>query len=141
MKKIEVVAAIIINDNKILCMQRRKNKLEYISKKFEFPGGKVEVNESLTEALMRELCEEMNINVKVESDNYFMKVVHTYQDFMITLHAFKVYDKVEKFIMNDHIASVWSELKDLKKLDWAAADYPIIEKLMEEDYENRNNVK
>lgn len=138
MKKIEVVAAIIINDNKVLCMQRKENKLEYISKKFEFPGGKVEVNESLTEALMRELKEEMNINANIKNEDYFMRVVHTYQDFIITLHAFKVYDKIGDFVMNDHISSVWLERKNLKELDWAAADYPIIKKLMEEKDENRN---
>ena len=42
MKKIEVVAAIIYFENKILCVKRPKNKLSYISEKFEFPGGKIE---------------------------------------------------------------------------------------------------
>ena len=59
MKKIEVVAAIIKNENKILCVQRAKNKLDYISEKFEFPGGKIEKKETKTEALRRELVEEM----------------------------------------------------------------------------------
>ncbi len=43
MKKVEVVAAILKFENKILCVQRAKNKLPYISEKFEFPGGKIEV--------------------------------------------------------------------------------------------------
>ncbi len=51
MKKIEVVAAIIYFENKILCVQRPKNKLSYISEKFEFPGGKIEKGESQKEAL------------------------------------------------------------------------------------------
>lgn len=42
MKKIEVVAAIIYFENKIFCVQRPGNKLSYISKKFEFPDGKIE---------------------------------------------------------------------------------------------------
>jgi 8-oxo-dGTP diphosphatase len=42
MKKIEVVAAIIYFDNQILCVQRPKSKLTYISEKYEFPGGKIE---------------------------------------------------------------------------------------------------
>ena len=48
MKKIEVVAAIIKLDDEILCVQRQKNKLPYISEKFEFPGGKIETGETLT---------------------------------------------------------------------------------------------
>ena len=43
MKTIEVVAAIILSDGKILCLQRGENKLSYISKKYEFPGGKIEL--------------------------------------------------------------------------------------------------
>ena len=46
MKHIEVVAAIIIYENKILCVQRGENKLSYISKKYEFPDGKMEPGET-----------------------------------------------------------------------------------------------
>ena len=60
MKKIEVVAGIIFFEDKILCVQRPKNKLTYISEKFEFPGGKIEKNETNIEALNRELLEELN---------------------------------------------------------------------------------
>lgn len=42
LKKIEVVAAVIIHNDQILCVQRPENKLAYISKKFEFPCGKIE---------------------------------------------------------------------------------------------------
>lgn len=45
MKEIKVSAAIIINKGKILCVQRGVNKFEYISNKFEFPGGKIEEGE------------------------------------------------------------------------------------------------
>jgi 8-oxo-dGTP diphosphatase len=40
MKQVHVTAAVIIREGKILCVQRGENKLEYISKKWEFPGGK-----------------------------------------------------------------------------------------------------
>lgn len=45
MKHYEVVAAVIEHDGKILCMQRNKGKFDYVSYKFEFPGGKVEAGE------------------------------------------------------------------------------------------------
>ena len=59
MKKIEVVAAIIYFRNEVLCVQRPENKYSYISKKFEFPGGKIEAGESKQEALKREIMEEV----------------------------------------------------------------------------------
>ena len=59
MKQIEVVAAIIIKDNRILCTQRSKHKYSYISEKFEFPGGKIEEGETEVEALIREIQEEL----------------------------------------------------------------------------------
>ena len=46
MKAIEVAAAIIFREEKVLCVQRPENAKEYISLKWEFPGGKVEVGES-----------------------------------------------------------------------------------------------
>lgn len=51
MKKIEVVAAVIKHEDLILCAQRQKSSLEYISEKFEFPGGKIESGETKKEAL------------------------------------------------------------------------------------------
>ena len=69
MKKYEVVAAIIIYEDKILCMQRNKGKYDYVSYKYEFPGGKLEAGETKIQALERELREEMELNVSLkESD-------------------------------------------------------------------------
>ena len=53
MKSIEVVAGIIFFKNQILCVQRPESKHQYISKKFEFPGGKVEPEETKIEALTK----------------------------------------------------------------------------------------
>ena len=56
MKEIKVVAAIIKNGHKILCAQRGPAKLDYISHKWEFPGGKVEPGETLEQAMHAFLC-------------------------------------------------------------------------------------
>ncbi len=128
MKKIEVVAAIIYFEDRILCLQRPKNKYNYISEKYEFPGGKIEAGETNEEALRRELLEELNISVKIKS--FFLTVVFQYPDFELTMHSYICEVKTKDLTLNEHIALEWLTLKDLKKLDWAAADVPIVNKLV-----------
>ena len=82
MKKVEVVAGIIYSNSEILCVQRGPNKLVYISEKFEFPGGKIEANETREEALKRELFEELEIEPTVMSN--YSTVVHEYPDFELS---------------------------------------------------------
>lgn len=128
MKKIEVVAAIIFFEDKILCLQRPENKYDYISRKFEFPGGKIEEGETKEEALKRELLEELNISVKIKS--FFLTVIFQYPDFELTMHSYICEVKTKELTLNEHIAIEWLTLKDLNKLDWAAADIPIVNKLV-----------
>ena len=132
MKQIEVVAAIIICNEKILCMQRGKGKFDYISFKYEFPGGKIETSETLTCALEREIKEEMEIEIIVSQSDYFNTIKHKYPDFEITMHAFICKINEERFSRNEHVNHVWANLSDLNNLDWAAADLPIVEKLISE---------
>ena len=128
MKKIEVVAAIIYFENKILCVQRPKNKLTYISEKFEFPGGKIESGETKEEALSREIFEELNMAVDIKS--FYLKVIHEYRDFEITMHCFKCEADTNAFTLVEHIAYKWLGVEELTGLDWAAADIPIVKKLV-----------
>ena len=130
MKRNEVVAAIIEYKGKILCMQRKEGKYEYVSKKYEFPGGKIELGETRTQALVREIKEELDIDIHVSEDNYFMSINHVYPDFEITMHSFYVKVESPYFVMKEHLDYKWLDVKDLKSLDWAPADEPIIEKLM-----------
>jgi 8-oxo-dGTP diphosphatase len=127
MKKIEVVAGIIYCKNQILCVQRPKNKLHYISEKFEFPGGKIEEGETQKEALKREILEELNISTKIKS--LFMTVVHEYPDFELTMHTFICEVETKELTLVEHIDQKWLTPEELKTLDWAAADIPIVNKL------------
>ena len=128
MKRIEVVAAIIINNDKILCMQRGQNTYHYISNKFEFPGGKVENNETKVESLKREILEELNM--EIEPIQEFMTVFHQYPDFELTMHSFICTCKNTNLTLTEHRSFKWLNRKELAQLDWAAADIPIVEKLM-----------
>lgn len=128
MKRIEVVAAIIKHDNKILCVQRNENKLSYISKKYEFPGGKMEANETKKETIVREIKEELALDIIVNEE--YLTVTHQYPDFLLIMHSFICNCNSTDLILNEHINYKWLELKELENLDWAAADIPIVNKLM-----------
>lgn len=126
-KSLEVVAAIIIKNNKIFAAQR-KDEGE-LAKKWEFPGGKIENNETKEEALKRELKEEMDIDVVVL--DYFLTVKHEYKTFNITLHSYICKLDSEKINLNEHIDSKWLSNDELFNVDWALADIPIVKKLKE----------
>jgi 8-oxo-dGTP diphosphatase len=128
MKKIEVVAGVIYFEDEILCVQRPKNKYPYISEKFEFPGGKIEDGESKEDALHRELLEELNLSTKIKSS--FLTVVHQYPDFELTMHSFICEVERKNLTLREHIDQKWLKINELDSLDWAAADVPIVEKLV-----------
>jgi len=131
MKKIEVVAAIIVYKELILCTQRNKSKLKYISNKFEFPGGKIEEGETKKEALKRELIEELNIEPIIE--DLYLSVIHQYPDFELTMHSFICTTNSLNITLNEHISHQWLNKEELNRLDWAAADVPIVQKLIKND--------
>ena len=130
MKKIDVVAAIIQCGEETLCVQRGLAKLEYISKKYEFPGGKIEAGETKESAIIREIKEELQLDI-IEPI-YFNTVNHQYPDFFITMHSFICLVKNKDIVLTEHIDQKWLEIEELGSLDWAAADIPIVQKLQTE---------
>ena len=127
MKKIEVVAAIIRKNDNFLCCQRKKHKLTYLSERWEFPGGKIEAGESKTQALTREIDEELEM--KIYDIKFALTVVHNYIDFELTMHVFNVKTNKDKFKLHAHQDAIWAPLQELSKLNWAAADIPIVKYL------------
>jgi len=133
MKHIQVVAAIIVYNNcEILCMRRGPGRHDYLTGKYEFPGGKIEPGEEMPQALMRELKEEMELELEIKAEDYYMTVNHIYPDFEITMHSFicRVGDK--QFVRREHTDHKWLKVEELKGLDWAMADMPIVERIVAE---------
>lgn len=126
-KNIEVVAAIIQRNGKYLAVQRGPAKLDYISHKWEFPGGKVEVGESLETAIERELQEELH--VEVSGLKLLTTVNHEYPDFHITMHCFLCHLETKDVTLTEHIDSRWLSGSELWDVDWAAADIPAVKAL------------
>ncbi|WP_173912936.1 (deoxy)nucleoside triphosphate pyrophosphohydrolase [Acinetobacter sp. Marseille-Q1618] len=127
MKSIEVVAAIIIKDGKFLVVQRGKAKFDYVSYKWEFPGGKVETDETLKQAISREILEELHIHIK--PIDLFVTVEHTYPDFHLVMHCFICAYEYGDIELTEHIRLAWLNYSELHSVDWAEADKPVLQYL------------
>ncbi|MFM2476384.1 (deoxy)nucleoside triphosphate pyrophosphohydrolase [Celerinatantimonas sp. MCCC 1A17872] len=127
-KHIEVVAAVIYRDGKYLAVQRGKAKYDYVSYKWEFPGGKVEPGESLESALQRELKEELKI--EISGIKLLTTVKHEYPDFHITMHCFLCQLKSSEITLIEHINLAWLTLKSISTIELADADKKVIRILL-----------
>ncbi|MDG1904691.1 MAG: (deoxy)nucleoside triphosphate pyrophosphohydrolase [Arenicella sp.] len=126
---IEVVAAVIELEGKVLAFQRGPAKYEYVSNKFEFPGGKVEEGEDHKLALARELREELELDAEV--NEHIVTVEHTYPDFSVKMHCFLVHLDQFDGQLTEHTSFAHVTLSDATELDWIQADRPVLEILQE----------
>ncbi|MEG0314948.1 MAG: (deoxy)nucleoside triphosphate pyrophosphohydrolase [Erysipelotrichaceae bacterium] len=132
MKTIKVVAAVIHKDNKILIAQRLKGEFEG---RWEFPGGKIEANESPREALIREIREELEVSIDIE--NYLMTATYQYKDFRLEMECYMCSIKEPITILNDHKAIKWIPSNiNINKINWVKADVQVIRKALIEIKKN-----
>ena len=126
-KTVKVVGAIIENENKeILCALRSKDMS--LGKFWEFPGGKIEQGESIGDAIVREIKEELGCTI--EFVDVFHDTTHEYENIivnLITAHC-KLVDGTPK--ASEHAKLLWLSNDYLESLTWAPADIPTIEKLL-----------
>jgi len=127
MKTINVVAGVVRNGSKFLCVQRGYHKYPYISEKWEFPGGKLEDGETPEAALIRELKEELELNAF--NLNYLLTVDHSYPDFRIIMKTYVCESTSTEFQLSEHQMGLWLGVDEMVGLDWAAADVPIVNAL------------
>lgn len=95
--------------------------------KWEFPGGKVESNETVAQALSRELIEE--VDIKVLSCLPLMTIEHDYGDKKVCLDVFVVDNYEGEPCAQEGQQEGWFTLNALKKLDFPEANQAIIAKL------------
>ncbi|MDO4384126.1 MAG: (deoxy)nucleoside triphosphate pyrophosphohydrolase [Eubacteriales bacterium] len=124
MKRIEVVAAIIIRDGKVFATQRGYGEFK---DGWEFPGGKVEPGETGEEALMREIREELDAEIRV--DRLLETVEYDYPKFHLTMHCFICELLSGKLVLKEHEAARWLSRDELNTVDWLPADVGVAEML------------
>ena len=118
MDKFDVVAAIIIKDDKYFIAQRNRNK--HMGLSWEFPGGKVEEGESFEIALKREIKEELNIEINIKNK----LGEENYQDDKINvkLHYFICSHFNGEIILSEHEDSAWITKNEFKNYNFAEGD-------------------
>ena len=126
---LEVSAGIITNGHSVLCFRKGSSKYDYLSFRYEFPGGKIEHNEDSRQALVRELKEELNLEVSESELNLFTEQIFDYPDFSVHIRYFIVNIISPKYELKEHESVLWSSPSELHKLNWADADRAIISKL------------
>lgn len=124
MREIEVVAAIIIKDGRVLATQRGYGDYKDW---WEFPGGKIEEGESPEEALEREIEEELKARVKV--GDFFMSVEYDYPKFHMLMSCYICELLSEDVVLVEHESARWLGRDDIGSVKWLPSDIEIVEKL------------
>jgi len=123
-KTIHVVAAIIIDGDKILATQRGDGDFKG---GWEFPGGKIEDNENPKEALVREIKEELGVDIDVH--DLFETVLYSYPNFNLNMQCFICEITHGIITLHEHLAYQWLTKDTLNHVHWLPADVELIEKI------------
>lgn len=121
---ITVVAALIVRDNKVLIAKRSTGDPNVFGK-WEFPGGKVELNEDEIDAIQREIKEEFELEVRPM--HFIINNIHQYEDVTIDLRLYACEYIKGSFKLLDHTAYEWVDKKDLLNYELCPADVPLAE--------------
>ncbi|MBE0639208.1 MAG: (deoxy)nucleoside triphosphate pyrophosphohydrolase [Bacteroidales bacterium] len=119
---IEVTCSIIEKDGKVLATRRASGS--HLAGLWEFPGGKIEPGETDEECIIREILEELNLNIEIIGK--LQPVEHLYSDKSIRLIPFICKLSSGQLTLKDHSEYRWLGINELQSLDWAEADIKVV---------------
>ena len=125
-KIIEVVGAAIIKEDKVLAMQRSDQMT--LPGMWEFPGGKVEADETEQEALIREIKEELNVTINIL--DYINEASYDYDFGTVQLKFYTAEIISGQITLEEHSDGKWVTADELKNIDWAPVDIPAAKALV-----------
>lgn len=124
MKTINVVAAVIISENKVFATQRGYGDFKG---GWEFPGGKIEPNETPEAALVREIKEELEAEIEVVE--YLHTVEYDYPKFHLSMACYICRVKSGNLVLKEHKAAKWLTIDTFNSVEWLPADIEVVEKV------------
>lgn len=126
MKNIRVAAAVIRKDDKIFATQRGYGEFK---DGWEFPGGKIEEGETPEQALVREIREELNTEIRV--GERIGTVEYDYPKFHLSMDCFWCEIVQGMLELKEHEAAKWLTKDTLHSVEWLPADVEVIERIRE----------
>lgn len=126
MKTVEVVAAVLMENDKVLATQRGYGVLKGF---WEFPGGKIEPGEDHMEALRREIEEELNVALHIS--DFLCTVEYSYPSFELIMHCYVCTIREGSIRLHEHMAANWLPREQLRDVDWLPADIAVVKALEE----------
>lgn len=126
-KRIEVVGAAIIKEDKVLAMQRSEQMT--LPGMWEFPGGKLEKNETEEEALIREIKEELDVDIQV--NDYINEATYPYDFGTVSLKVYTAEIISGEISLEEHSDGKWLRADELAEINWAPVDIPAAKILAE----------
>lgn len=124
---IPVVGAVIVDDGRVLCARRGGGKL---AGHWEFPGGKVEVDESPRQALLREINEELRCQIHVGEEVESTRYEYDFAVIVLTTFYCRLISGTPS--LTDHDEVRWCLPEEMHVLPWAPADVPAVERVTED---------
>ncbi len=125
MKTVNVVAAIIVRDNKVFATQRGYGEFK---DGWEFPGGKVEPGETPENAIIREISEELDTEIRV--DEFLTTVEHDYPTFHLSMKCYLCSVISGSLTLIEHENAKWLNCDELYSVPWLPADIKVVEALI-----------
>ena len=124
MKTIRVVAAVIRKDDRIFATQRGYGEFK---DGWEFPGGKIEQGETPQQALVREIREELETEIRV--GDLIDTIEYNYPTFHLSMDCFWCEIVEGSLELKEHEAAKWLDRESLYTVDWLPADVGLVEKI------------
>lgn len=125
MRSVYVVAAVLRDGDKVFATQRGYGDYKDM---WEFPGGKIEPGETPEEAIVREIKEELDVDIAV--DSFLCTVEYDYPEFNLTMHCFFCSIMDGTLTLIEHEAAKWLAPGELWSVDWLPADVKVVEDII-----------